>query len=60
MIQKEGHCLPSAEYGQSADGIGVDLPRRIRSLRSNLWLLVLMAVHMHRYYVTSFGLQTHY
>ena len=30
---KKGHCLPGAEDGQSAVGIGVDLQKKIRSLR---------------------------
>ena len=28
----KGHCLPSAEDGQSANGIGADLQRKIRSM----------------------------
>ena len=32
ISKKKGHCLPSAEDGQSAVGIGVDLRRKIRSL----------------------------
>ena len=31
--KKQGHCLPSADDGQSAVGIVVDLQRKIRSLR---------------------------
>ena len=30
--KKKSHCLPNAEDGQSAVGIGVDLQRKIRSL----------------------------
>ena len=32
ISKKKGHCPPSAEDGQSAGGIGVDLQRKIRSL----------------------------
>ena len=31
--KEKGDCLPSAENGQFADGIGLDLQRKIRSLR---------------------------
>ena len=33
ISKKKGHCLPSAKDGQSAVEIGVDLQRKIRSLR---------------------------
>ena len=32
IFKKKGHCLPSAENGQSVVRIGVDLQRKKRSL----------------------------
>ena len=33
ISKKKGHCLPTAEAGQSAGGNRVDLQRKIKSLR---------------------------
>ena len=44
---KKGYCLPGAEDGQSAIGIGVELQRKIRSLRLQFMGAGGMAVHMY-------------
>ena len=55
--KKKGHCLPSAEDGQSALGIGVDSQRTIRSMR-----LQFMGACPYGglYAPLSLNLQTHY
>ena len=63
MISKKNknvYFLPSGEDGQTAAGIGVDLQRKIKSLRLQFMGAGPYGVYMHRYYSTSFDLQTHY
>ena len=59
ISKKEGHSLPSAEDGQLAGRIGVNLQRKIKSLRLQFTGAGPCAVHVHQYFSIFFGLQTH-
>ena len=67
ISKKKVIALPSAEDGQFARGIGIDLQRKTRSFRLQFigagpygCRYARMAVDMHQHFLTSFGLQTHY
>ena len=48
ISKKKGQCLPSSEDNHSAGGIGVDLQRKIRSLRLHgcwsAWLFICTSI----------------